>query len=654
MRPTDALDRLVGLACVDARARRDGIGNDEALRAIVIECLDEQLDDERREAMSIFLQTRVSGYGRDVGVRRERAGRMLTSRRPAGLSGRTWEREYEVSTCRLVARGLRERELAVRRRARPSPPVQREPAVLAILPFKVDPGAAVHPLVVEGFADETLAWLARVGSLTVLSPSAVAEWADALHPLRAARTIAGVTVVLSGALRRFGDELQLHVRLDDTATGATLWADRLSFGEQDLPEAQTRLAESVTSVLGMNLTQGERRSLEAGHGIDPAAHELYLRGRGLVARNTEADIAIALTLLDEAIALDDNLAAAHAYKGYALWRRYFSGWPGQGDLLSDALKCVNAAIDRNPDSIAARLTRIRICWDLGRHEDGIRDGARATREAPDSSDAHLALARSLNNAGLADLALPITRHVLQRNPADVTARKLLIWNAFMSGDAGTALDQGQPFLRLHPSDANTAWAVGGAAFALGQHSTARRIVSRGLDADPGDATLWLLSGYVERGAGDEQAAVTAWQHGREAAYARLEPSPSNARLRVWLASILACLGEASETHAEIAQALKHQRENAYLNYRAAGALAELSDTTSALTYLRRAIDGGFRSIQLLEFEQQLALQALRHDREFLRLRHTLRERVDALHDRYVALVDGITRHRGGGDGGTKR
>lgn len=145
MRPTDALDRLVGLACVDARARRDGIGNDEALRAIVTECLDEQLDDERREAMSIFLQTRVSGYGRDLGVRRERAGRMLTSRRPGGLSGRTWEREYEVSACRLVARGLRERELAVRRRPRPSPAVQREPAVLAILPLQGRSGRGGSP-----------------------------------------------------------------------------------------------------------------------------------------------------------------------------------------------------------------------------------------------------------------------------------------------------------------------------------------------------------------------------------------------------------------------------------------------------------------------------------------------------------------------------
>lgn len=655
MRPTDALDRLVGLACVDARARRDGIGMDDALRAIVIECLDEQLDDERREAMSIFLQTRVSGYGRDVGVRRERAGRLLTSRRPGGLSGRTWEREYEVSACRLVARGLRERELAIRRRPQPSAALQRERVVIAIMPFKADPSAAVHPLLVEGFVDETLAWLSRVGSLTVLSPSAVAEWADAPHPLRAARSIAGVTVVLSGALRRFGDELQLHVRLDDTATGATLWADRLSFGEHGLPEAQTKLAESVTSVLGMNLTAGERRSLEAGHGIDPAAHELYLRGRGLVARNTEADIEIALTLLGEAIAIDDSLAAAHAYKGYALWRRYFSGWPGQGDLLSDALNCVNAAIDRNPDSIAARLTRIRICWDLGRHEDGIRDGARAAREAPDSGEAHLALARSLNNAGLADLALPITRHVLQRNPADVTARKLLIWNAFMSGNPAAALDQGQPFLRLHPSDANTAWAVGGAALALAQHATARRIVNRGLAADPGDVTLWLLAGYVERDAGDERAAVTAWKQGREAAYARMEPSPANARLRAWLASILACLGEASDAQAEITESLTAQRDNAYLNYRAAGAFAELGDTTSAIRHLRLAIDGGFRSVQLLEFEQQrLMLHPLRHHDRFLRLRTTLRERVSALHDRYAPLVESITTNQGADGDGSKR
>lgn len=654
MRPTDALDRLVGLACVDARARRDGIGTDEALRAIVIESLDEQLDNQRREAMTIFLQTRVSGYGRDLGARRERAGRRLTSRRPDGLSGRTWEREYEVPTCELVARGLRERELTVRRRSLPPPAAQRDPVVLAILPFKVDPGAAVHPLVAEGFVDETLTWLARQGSLTVLSPTAVAEWADAPQPLRAARERAGVTVILSGALRRFDEALQLHVRLDDTATGATLWADRLSFGERGFGDAQTKLAESVTSVLGMKLTAGERYALEAGHGTDPAAYELYLRGRGLVARNTEADIDIALTLLDEAIAIDDTLAAAHAYKGYALWRRYFSGWPGRYDLLHEALNCVNAAIDRNPDSIAARLTRIRICWDLGRHEEGVRDGVRAVRETPESSDAHLALARSLNNAGLADLALPITRQVLRRNPADVTARKLLIWNTLMSGNPSAALDQGRPFLRLHPSDANTAWAVGGAALALAEHATARQIVGRGLDADPGDATLWLLAGYVERDAGDEQAAVTAWEHGKEAVSARLDPSPGNARLHAWLAIILACLGEGRDARTEIASALAYDGENAYLHYRAAGVFAELSDTTSACEHLQRAIDGGFRSVQLLEFERRLALGALGDHRRFLRLLDALRERVTALRSRYSPLVISITTNGGGGDDGPQR
>lgn len=650
MRPTDALDRLAGLACVDARARRDGIGMDGALRAIVVESLDEQLDDERREAMTIFLQTRVSGYGRDVGTRRERAGRMLTGRRPSGLSGRTWEREYEAPTCELVARGLRERELAARRPPLPPAAGQHEPTVLAILPFKIGPGAAVHPLVVEGFVDETLTWLARVGALTVLSPTVVGEWADAPQPLRAARSRAGVTVVLSGALRRFGQELQLHVRLDDTATGATLWADRLSFGERGLAEAQAQLAESVTSALGMNLTAGERRSLAAGHGTDPAAYELYLRGRGLLARNTEVDIAIALELLDDAIAIDDELAAAHAYKGYALWRRYFSGWAGRGDLLHEALGCVDAAIERNPDSIAARLTRIRICWNLGRHEDGVRDGARAAREAPESGDAHLALARSLNNAGLADLALPITRQVLQRNPADVTARKLLIWNTFMSGNPGTALEQGRPFLLLHPSDANTAWAVGGAALALAEHAAARQIVGRGLDADPGDATLWLLAGYIERDAGDQPAAVTAWQHGKAAVSARLDPSPGNARLHAWLASILAYLGEERSARSEIAQALAHDGENAYLNYRAAGVFAELGDTTSALEHFRRAIDGGFRSVQLLEFEQRLALNALRDHRQFLGLLEKLRERVKALRDRYSPLVVSITTDGGGGGG----
>ncbi|MGH3802287.1 MAG: hypothetical protein ACRDTD_19560, partial [Pseudonocardiaceae bacterium] len=189
------------------------------------------------------------------------------------------------------------------------------------------------------------------------------------------------------------------------------------------------------------------------------AYELYLRGQGLLATNEKQRIEAATTLLDRALDIDPRFARAQAARGYAQWRQYFSGWESDLSTLERALGDVDAALRLDPDSIGGYTTLIRICWDMGWHERALEIGRTIYEKNPESLDATLAFARALNNGGMAEAALPLTQAVLQVDPTNPTAMKLLIWNHLMVGDYSSALEAAHLYLPTYPRDSNTRWAV---------------------------------------------------------------------------------------------------------------------------------------------------------------------------------------------------
>ena len=440
---------------------------------------------------------------------------------------------------------------------------------------------------------------------------------------------------------------RLHVALhiDQTAEpNVTRWSGSFDFDTSDFLGAQLKIAESVLGVLDPPDGSGGLQ-ISGGDTTNPEAYELYLKGSGLLSRNTEPETSLALDLLEHALAIDSNFASAHAQRGYGLWRQYFSGWAGDG-ALGEAQGCVDHALQLDPSSIRARLTRIRICWDPGLHEEQLREGRRAVVINPGARQARLAFARALNNAGLADLALLLTRTILGTEPREVAARKLLIWNLLMTRDYEEAAADGRDYLLLNPGDANTAWAVAGAFMAKEDYDEAVDVCEQGLRADLSDATLWLLKGYVLRAAGAVDEAIAAWEEGAGVVGARLRTIRENDRVRAFLANIHACLGDDESARREIEYVEDRQPENAYVAYRCVGPLAELGYADESLKSLQRAIDLGFLSVQLLRFDRtHLRRVTARCSGHRVR---ALEDRVEALRQQYSPHVEALVTAEGGG------
>lgn len=618
---------LLGHQEVKNVARERGIDEVAAARQLLDSLLSE-LDSNRASALRKWLQIEVSGFGQDLGVRRTKAGAELkTTARKDGVSGRTWERRYEQPSIRMLAERLAESDHTT---------PDDEPIRLAVLPLQVDTDNTIHRFMAKGLSQELVSRLSQLEQFSVLSQLALDDLTSDSGKVDAVRERTGADIALMGNLQDTQGLVSLEITLVDLRDETTLWSHTFNFAGSDAVNIEADIADRIAETLGFDLSGQEHSRLTSLSTTDPVAYELYLRAKGLSAENNADDNRVALGLVDQALGLDETFADAHALRGYLLWRDYFAGWGAVRDTLDLALTCVDEAIDLDSHCIDARYTRVRICWDLGRLEDALAEGRHALEDSPHLAESIICMARALNNAGLADLSLMLIRDVLLREPMNQTARKLLIWGLLMTADFEEAVSVGVAYHKLHPGDANTAWAVAGALLAVQDFDTAEHVCKEALEHDHTDATNWFMLGHIHAGAGNDAWAERVWRDGASFVSARVEEAPTNLRVRAWLANLYGCLGDGQGVREQVEFIKDREGDNAYLAYRLVGALATLGKVDDALRELKVAIDNGFFSVQLLRFEEYLSLACLQGGTLYESRVARLEDKVDNLRTQYRA------------------
>jgi len=441
-------------------------------------------------------------------------------------------------------------------------------------------------------------------------------------------------IALIGKIRETEENnIHLNVHLIEVRSKVMIWSESYDFDRTEIGKASIEVATSVADALKLKLSAVEEAFLRKSRTVNAHAYELYFRGIGYVFTNQEKDLSIALSLFTKAIELDGKFADAHAFTAYALWRKYFSNWNASIKTLHDALQSVKKAKSLDPSSCIAKLAFIRICWDIGYAEEALKEGQEAIRDTPGSIDSQLAMARAYHNAGMADKALPLTRRVLELDPANPTAKKLLIWNYLMTKQLPESINTGTKYLRHNAGDTNTTWAVVMAYMCLGSFKEATMVALEALQRESSYA-LWLLVGYAYRANGDNAAAIEAWTEGVETTLVRLEGFEENYRTHAWLANLYAALGDRDKALQEIELVYSAEPNNNYLLYRLAHAYAELGMSNDAVKLLQSAIKHGFLSVQLMRCEEILALGKVIHTDEYQTIARDLEYYVDSLKSKY--------------------
>jgi len=288
---------------------------------------------------------------------------------------------------------------------------------IAVLPFKPLVADARDESLEMGMADSLIAVLGNLNGVTVRPISAVRKYTGLDQDALAAGREQRVDAVLEGNIQKTNDEIRVTVRLLRVTDGVQLWSDKFDQKSNDIFLIQDSISQRVAATLANKLSGSERQLLTKHHTQDPAAYQLYLKGRYFLNKSTEQDFRKAIEYfesalqkdpnyaaayagvadayaqlgsfglvemkqsyerakdaIEKALERDDKLAEAHASLGYIL-TNYYWNW-------SEAESQFKQAIDLNPNYAMAHNWYSQYLGFMGRPEEALRESKRAQEIDP--------------------------------------------------------------------------------------------------------------------------------------------------------------------------------------------------------------------------------------------------------------------------------
>jgi len=183
---------------------------------------------------------------------------------------------------------------------------------LAVLPFQTVGEKVGQAYIGIAMADAVITKLGHSGKIVIRPTSAVQKYATLPQDSRTAGMEQGVDAVLDGRVQREGDRVRLTVQLTRVRDGVELWADAFDEKFTDVFTLEDEFSDRVARSIHLKLTGEDTGPLLKLSTKNADAYDAYIRGRYFWNRRTEQAITKGLRYFQQAVALDQNFAEAHA------------------------------------------------------------------------------------------------------------------------------------------------------------------------------------------------------------------------------------------------------------------------------------------------------------------------------------------------------
>jgi adenylate cyclase len=357
--------------------------------------------------------------------------------------------------------------------SRPPPAAgANERRTIAVLPFVNMSGDAENEYFSDGISEEILNLLTKLPQLKVSSrtSSFVFKGKEASIPTVASEL--GVATVLEGSVRRAGDRVRITAQLIETASDSHLWSETYDRQIKDVFAIQDDIARSIVDALQVTLSPKERRALQNDATADATAYDFYLKGRKYFYAMSRRNFLHAISMYEEAIALDPKYALAHAGIADArsfLFRYYRDAFPECGALADEASR---RAVELDPDSPEAHTSRGTALLFNGMHVEAEKHFETAILLNPNLYEPYYFFGRACMSSGNSEKAARLFLQASETNPTDYLSPGLL-GQAYLAMGRRESGEQAlrksmanlERHLKMNPDDS---WALGVGAVNLAE------------------------------------------------------------------------------------------------------------------------------------------------------------------------------------------
>ena len=366
---------------------------------------------------------------------------------------------------------------------------------ICVLPFANMSGDAEQEYFSDGISEDVITDLNKVSALSVVARNTAFGFKGKQIDVALIARQLKVSHILEGSVRKAGQRVRISAQLIDGSTGNHVWAERYDRDLNDIFALQDEISQAIVKALKLKLLPEEKQAI-ARRGTDNVeAYNLYLMARQTYITGNSSDDRAAsaiIRLCSRATEIDPNYARAWALMALGQTQlRDLRG--GQAD---DGLAAADRALALDPNLAEAHAIKAAILAEGGRYDEGAAEIAIALRLDPESYEVNRSAGYfSFRRQQLQD-AIRHFEKAMALVETDVnSACMLLTCYTALGNPQGTrraaqlALERSEAALA---HDANNGTVTGYSAYALaalGESGRAKQRMARALLIDPDNLNM---------------------------------------------------------------------------------------------------------------------------------------------------------------------
>jgi adenylate cyclase len=250
----------------------------------------------------------------------------------------------------------------------PSPTASSSDRIaICVLPFANMSGDPEQEYFSDGITEDIITDLSKVSALAVTSRnSAFVFKGKHVEVPKVAREL-GVSHVLEGSVRKAGGRVRITAQLVAASSNDHVWAERYDRDLNDIFALQDEISQAIVKALQLKLLPEEKEAIEQRGTGNVEAYNLYLMARQLYVTGYEGDHRRAgaiIRLCTRATEIDPDYARGWALTALGQMIQRYSQGSGDGGLAA-----AERALALDANLAEAHAVKARILADIGRHEE---------------------------------------------------------------------------------------------------------------------------------------------------------------------------------------------------------------------------------------------------------------------------------------------
>jgi TolB-like protein/Flp pilus assembly protein TadD len=433
---------------------------------------------------------------------------------------------------------------------------------IAVLPFENRSGSSDTDYLSDGLADSLIYRLSQLPNLKVSPTSSVMRYKGKETDVAQIARELNVDAVMSGRLVQRADDLSISVQLIDSRTEKLIWAEQYERKMSDLLTTQREIATTITQKLQLKFGDGESKGITKKYTDNNEAYQAYLKGRYYWNRRTAENLRKGIEQFKSATDKDPNFALAYSGLAdcYSILPEY-AGIP-PGETLPQALANAERAIaidDQLAEAHASLGQVYKMSW---KWEDAEREYKRAIELNPNYATAYHWYSHVLRNLGRYDEALAIIKrgHELDPLSSIISANVAEIYR--LQNDHQASIDTCRKIIEIDPNFPYAYVNLGLSSLDLGRNSEAITNLEKATELSNRASFALMNLGYGYAVANKRTEALATAKE-LEERHARNE-SPG-----VFVAAVYSGLGDKDKAFAWIEKDVQEKGDLGFVRWRIA-------------------------------------------------------------------------------------